>query len=162
METVKDETKDPSGTVRAAWQVTSDPDTKGPCILSRTKVQNGPRPSAMAYRIRGLPMWIERRSHYVPIIVFEPGRIDVDADESVKPRREQSRTDECAAWLKERLAAGPILSSAIFEEGAPKGLSWDVCYTAKKRLQAKGIKAVFQGTSVRSLPDKKEHTSDRE
>lgn len=142
-----------SGTVRAAWQVTADPEQKSRCILACTKQQNGPRPDAMAYRIRGVLMQIEGTMQNVPMIEFEPDRIDVDPDELVKPKSKKPRTDECAAWLKERLAAGAVLSSTVFEEGTGQGFSRNVCYAAKDRLRLKVSKdKSFQGQWFWELP----------
>lgn len=142
-----------SGTVRAAWQVTGDREQKNRCILACTKQQNGPKPDAMAYRIRGVPMQVEGLMQSVPIIEFEPDRIDVDPDELVKPKSEKPQTAECTAWLKERLAAGAVLSSTIFEEGAAKGFSRNVCYGAKDRLRLNKTKAGFQGQWFWKLPE---------
>jgi hypothetical protein len=153
-----------SGTVRAAWVVSRDREQKGRCILACMKQQNGPWPPAMAYRIRAVPVQIEEAPQAVPIIEFEPDRIDVDPDELVNPKRtkgDKGRVDECTAWLKERLAAGAVLSTTIFEEGEREGFNKDACYQAKDRLHVKASKAGYQGKWFWSLPEA-EKTKDAE
>jgi hypothetical protein len=146
-----------SGTVRAAWQVTQDPDDKGRCILACTKQQNGPKPPAMAYRIKTTPLEIEGAVEDIPIIEFEPERIEVDPDELVQQKRENGRLDECEAWLKERLAGGAVLSSTIFEDAGQAGFSKTTCYRAKDRLHIHAAVSGFQGKWFWSLPGEGEN-----
>lgn len=142
-----------SATVRAAWQVTPDREQKNRCILSCTKQQNGPKPSAMAYRIQGRSMVIGGISQSVPLIEFEPDRIQVDPDDLLRPKGDRPRVEECVVWLQKRLAAGAVLSTTIFTEGCDRGFSRDVCYAAKDRLGLTVSKTkTYQGQWFWSLP----------
>lgn len=146
-----------TGTVRAAFQVTPDREVKGRCILSCTKQQNGPKPDAMGYCIKGVPVTIAGGIQSVPVIEFEPNRIEADPDELIKPESEQPRIGACVAWLRERLAAGATLATTIQSEGEAKGFSEDVVRRARIRLQLIVSKTGFQGKSFWGLPEKGEN-----
>jgi hypothetical protein len=93
----------------------------------------------LAYRIedRGDGPTVEWEADPVPITAEEALRAETE------DRNDHSEERECDRWLRDTLAAGPILAADIFKNGSDAGFSKDQLKRAKKRIGAATRRAGF-------------------
>ena len=115
-----------SGTVRAMWVVTVDPENTDRHIMSCVKMQYARKPAAMAHTIQEVNLTVEGLPTYIPILKFEPDRVDVNPDELVlasgRHNGRQGQAEKCMQWIEETLIqwAGPMELKLLRERALAK------------------------------------------
>jgi hypothetical protein len=143
---------------RAVWHLTRDPENKARRLLLTGK-------SNIAAEQAGLAFTIVSEPGGLPSIAWEPGPIDMTADDAMRRENdaagENGRTamEEAAAWLHEVLADGPLPSTEILSLAGARGVSKRTLERAKESL---GVRAFRKGSGVAvwycSLPDSPDHS----
>jgi len=137
-----------SGTVRAMWVVTPDPETKGRFIMSCVKMQNAAKPDAMAYTIQTRLVFVEGAEEYIPVLEFEPDRQDINPDDLVQSSRvksEGSKKDRCAKWIEDTLRQwGGPMELRVLRGRAVEQFSNDTFHAAKRELDLPEVKVTTQ------------------
>ena len=117
---------------RAAWRVALDKDDDDDHIFAPVKFNYGKKPTGKKFRIVD------------GIVTFLAEPWLGSLDDMAKPRDGKLRVDDCSEWLKDRLAAGAVLSDTIFTEAAEQGFGRNLCFRAKHRLSIKAVKVNFE------------------
>jgi hypothetical protein len=127
---------------RSVWRVFEDKDDPETRIFAPVKANYSIRPTGLKFRI------LDGRVTFFP----DPwtGRLD----DQHKTRSSKLRVEECADWLRDRLAAGAVLSTTVFEEAKEHHFNIDLCYRAKERLNLRATKAGYGGQWYWTLRDK--------
>lgn len=110
-----------SATARASWLIGRDPGDPDRRIFAATKNNNAPEVAeSLAFRIvDGTVQW-------------EAGTVALTAEDlGVADNSRNTKRDDAAGWLKERLALGPVASDQLKAEGKSLGLSWATLRRAK-------------------------------
>lgn len=129
------------GVARSSWAVVVDKEDPDVCILAPVKTNYSVKPTGLRYRLID------------GVVTFEPGVWAGKLDDQVQqPRNSKLRIEECAAWLKDRLSSGAVLSASIFEEAKEQGFNKDLCFRAKERLGVQCKKAGFKAGWFWTLP----------
>jgi len=113
---------------RVVWAMAYDPDddTGDRRLLVSAKCNIGPRPKGLAYHIEapGRLMW-------------EPGMVDVTADDLFSPPRSREQRDSAADWLRDALADGPRTADEIKADAAAADIAFR---TLRRAKQAAGVR----------------------
>jgi archaellum biogenesis ATPase FlaH len=134
---------------RAVWGVAEDPEDPDKRIMLRVKGNLSHNPGGLAYRIEELPSGI-------PCIVWEPGAVNLQADDvlgGLESREDSSERHEAAQWLREFLADGPKPTREIEKQTKGSGLRWATVRRAKDSLGIRAEKSSFRGVWEWSLPE---------
>ncbi len=127
---------------RSVWVVIEDKDDPETRILAPIKANYSIKPTGLKYRI------IEGA------VKFEPDPWTGRLDDQLRTQENKSRVDECAAWLRDRLRSGAVLSSTLFDEGRAKGFNRSLIFRAKRdRLNIRATKEGFGGQWFWRLAD---------
>ena len=115
---------------RATWGVAKDPEDTNKRVMVRIKGNLGRDPGGLSYRIEETPSGIPR-------IAWEPGAVNLRADDvlgGLDSREERSERHEAAEWLREFLADGPQPAREVQKHAADAGFSWITIRRAKATL----------------------------
>ena len=129
---------------RAVWAVGRDPQDAGRILMLPVKMNLAPNEGGFAYRVSVC----EGTMITAPHVVWEPGRIQGDADEMLQAGRDSedhSEKVEAREWLAEVLAAGPVAQADLRRAATEAGLSWATVRRAKKTAGAVSEKSGFSG-----------------
>ncbi len=139
-----------TGIARAVWHLARDPQDKLKRLLLAGKANLAAEQDGLAFRIRGEP----------PAIVWEPGRVSVTANEILaaengaqRPGPEPEARLAAVAWLRERLAAGPVDAALIKTEAREGGFGWRTIHRAADTLRVRRWKNRFAGGWLWALCD---------
>ncbi len=133
-----------TGAVRVSLAAGKAADGKRYLVCNKSNV--GPEPRAVEYRLD---------HEGAAARVWWGGESDMTADElfALPPAAGRpERLEEAVAFLRKRLAAGPIDSDTLKAEGKDAGLSWGTLTRAKSQLGVKAAKLGYQGAWRWSLP----------
>jgi len=115
---------------RTVHIVASDPEDKHRRLMLPLKVAHGPRPDALAYHIG-------RTEDGQPIIMWEDGGVEADADEVLqgKSARAPSQIDRVVEWLRDVLQhQGPQPSKELDARADASGFAKRTVDRGKERL----------------------------
>jgi archaellum biogenesis ATPase FlaH len=134
---------------RAVWGIAEDADDPDKRIMLRVKGNLSHDPGGLAYRIEEAPSGIPR-------IAWEPGAVNLRADDVLggfDSREERSEQREAEEWLKDFLAAGPKAVSEIRRQAPQAGLAWHTVRRAADALRVKKRKSGFVSGWEWALPE---------
>lgn len=140
------------GAARAAYLIGRDPDDTDRRILACSKLNIGPEPASLAYRL------VSDEALGCARIEWEDGPVDGMTAASLlrAPQDEDERTerDEAAEWLSEHLAAsgGSALANDVLRAAATVGVAKTTLHKARKRAGITSSKAGFSGGWTWALP----------
>lgn len=125
---------------RACLLVATPEDQPDVRYLLPVKNNLAPMSGGISYRIRATESG-------VPFVEWIPGTIDMSADEAlaVSPVEETSATRDCAKWLADLLASGPMHAKAVLTEAETYGFTDKVVRRARERLDVQTKRTDFQG-----------------
>jgi archaellum biogenesis ATPase FlaH len=133
---------------RAAWGVGYDPEDANKRVMVCIKSNLAPDIGGLAYRI-------EDTHSGSPRIAWEPGTVNIPADDvlgGLDSREEGSARHEAAKWLREYLADGPKPATEVKERATAAGFSWATLRRAKATLNVSSTQDTFHGPWMWSLP----------
>lgn len=140
-------------TARGAFLIAQDPDDPDKRLLLEIKNNLG-RADGLAFRIeeKSLPSGIT-----APCVVFEPGTVEITADEALSrsnpSSRGESATDVAESFLLHHLRPGPVPATEMEERAQEAGIAPKTLRKAKENLCVISRKETGQnGHWVWSLP----------
>jgi DNA polymerase len=121
----------------------------GRVLFTTPKASHSIQPQTLAFRREVVRVgydsevgeWIE-----VPHIVWDPAPVDITADEAIVANksglgdRRKARTAPVREFLRDILAAGPVLYKTVVERGAAKGFTVDQLKHARRAIGAAAFK----------------------
>jgi hypothetical protein len=142
---------------RVGWVVAKDKDDPQRRLLLPVKNNLAPDAGGLAYRLSPAGPHAPCGS---AVVAWEPGRVDMDADEALEAGRRgggggdgesggggdglsMPRRNRADDFLEERLAKGPVPAAAVFRDAVGAGLTERMLREARKRL---GVRTEKQGT----------------
>jgi hypothetical protein len=103
---------------RMVWLVSQDKQDRNRRLLTRAKGNIGVDIGGMAFSL----MAASERD--IPMVAWEPGRIDTTSDEALAPDNDAGDAIEDAkTWLTEALAAGPMEAQELIRQAKQNGIS---------------------------------------
>lgn len=127
------------GVSRSALILARDPEETGRVVLASTKTNLGPPPPSLHFRLAGCPNGAAR-------IEWE-GHSAYTADTLMQEQGNDDRgtaLDEAVAFLRDLLAGGPELSTAVQRSARDAGIAWDTVRRAQRKLRIVPQKAKTQ------------------
>lgn len=115
---------------RSVWYVLFDSENKERRLFLPAGMNLAECPGGLAYTIRPAV-------NGGPCVVWEDGRIDLDADDGIaaeESRKPASGTAKAEAWLRTRLAEGPMLVKDLDAEARAHGFTPQQVRGARERL----------------------------
>ncbi len=114
--------------VRAAHMFCADPENKEKSLMACLKINNAPKPKAMAYQLIFKPNEMAR--------IEWLGEVDTTADEALNHTPPRERRDVAASeWLIEKFREKRVWDSDdLFREAKAENVSRNAIYEAKKML----------------------------
>lgn len=116
-------------------------------------------------RIPGLAYRIAETMNQVPYLAWEEGPVELDADGYLRLQAAKSHHDadaddsqlgEAVAFIREQLAAGPILSTELESAAKVHGIAVRTLNRARKEIGVKPLKCRDTGKWTVSIPDGKQ------
>jgi hypothetical protein len=121
----------------------------GRVLFTTPKASHSVQPQTLAFRREVVRVgydsevgeWIE-----VPHVVWDPASVDITADEAIAGNksglgdRRKARTAPVREFLRDILAAGPVLYKTVVERGAAKGFTVDQLKRARQAIGAAAFK----------------------
>ena len=118
---------------RMTWQVSTDTNDKTRRLLLHVGGNLGPDPGGLAFSIREESLAAVPAPH----IAWETGRVDMDADDALAEEERRGRPptllEEASAWLRDKLARGPMKAADIIEAAAEEDITESTLRRAKKQ-----------------------------
>jgi hypothetical protein len=127
---------------RAVWHLTRDPENKARRLLLTGK-------SNIAAEQAGLAFTIVSEPGGLPSIAWEPGPIDMTADQAMQRENEagsepgRTALQKATTWLQAALADGPLPSAEVTSLAVARGVSERTLQRAKESL---GVRAFRKGS----------------
>lgn len=131
---------------RASCHVIKDRDDPTRRLFLPGKCNLSVDPGGLAFRIEG-------NSDGMPVIAWEPGRVDITADEALRPAAPPSPRDEVCDWLRDKLRDAPAYAHDIQQAAEDAGFSWRRVQRARVDIGARSERSGFQGQYLWSLKD---------
>jgi len=135
------------GAARAGLLLARDPEDDQKRILAVTKLNIGPKPSALSFEIStteaGVP-WIEWggvSEHTADSLLATPG-----------VRESDSKLNFAMDWLEDVLQSGRLRAKRVFRQASDAGISETTLKRAKKDLRVESVKGSFDSEWWWSLP----------
>jgi hypothetical protein len=144
------------GIARSGLVVGHDPDDPSRNVLASSKSNLGPIPPSLAYRLVNCENDAAR-------VDWEGVSYHTAQTITDQPQDEEGRTalDEAVDFLRDRLANGRTLSTAVQKSAREAGLAWDTVRRAQRKLRIVPKKAQEQdGQWTWALPDEVVETPD--
>jgi hypothetical protein len=104
---------------RAVWAITKDPDDPQRRLLLPAKLNLARDPDGLAYRIEDARVCWE----YQPVRMHADDAFAAEAASEARGSNRGSERQEATAWLGERLADGPALTSQVVADAKEHGFS---------------------------------------
>jgi hypothetical protein len=127
---------------RTAWLVADDREDKTRRLFLPLKNNLAPDREGLAFRIQGRIVLSPKGEIETSYVMWDSQPVSISADEAICescPPRAKLRLD-AMDWLAEILAAGPLPSAGIFEDGRAAGFSEKTLYRAKSQLKIRAYK----------------------
>ena len=134
---------------RAAWSVVRDPTDAERRLLVPVKMNLGPQPGGLAFRVKG-------SQADVGVLEWEEGAVEVMADEvGVEAYAEADREDRLVVakrWLDRELSGGARRSSELQRGARLAGISRPSLWEAKRALKVRAVRRGSPGSWWWELP----------
>ena len=132
---------------RAVWGVTKDKADPDRRLVLPIKNNLGRDRLGFAYRVETAP-------NGAAVLMWEPGRIDVDIDDILArhDHPEGSALDDAMQWLASELDIGPVQTTELQKHAKQAGHSWATVRRAKDNLGVVAKKQPITGQWQWSLP----------
>jgi len=136
---------------RAAWLVMADPagTTPGRVLMLPGKVNPGPSPTGMAYRIVGQDF---AGVGSQPVMMWESQPVLLTADGALKQeaisQAGQGPSASAAEWLRGLLEGGDVAASEVEAEARAAGHSWPMLRRLKDELGIRSVRVGFGSSGV--------------
>ena len=141
------------GAPRAAFAVIEDADNEGRMLVLHAKNNMAPKPQGLAYRLLQTIVCDNIVASYV---AWDSAPVRMSADEALgatEDRGSRDAREEAEAFLRERLANGPVPQKNVKADAEGAGLAWATVRRAKDRLGIKPEKAGMDGGWLWKLSD---------
>jgi hypothetical protein len=132
---------------RAVWHLTRDPENKARRLLLTGK-------SNIAAEQAGLAFTIVSEPGGLPSIAWEPGPIDMTADDAMRQENgdsaegDKTAVQRAMAWLQDALADGPLSKTDVLTRAKAHGISERTLERAKARLGVWSDRKGAQGPAM--------------
>lgn len=130
---------------RAAWIVSADKDDPERRLFLPLKNNLAPNLGGFAYRI-------DTTADDVPYVRFEPGRVNVSADDALSRPQEGESDSDAVAFLRDLLSNGGRPAKEVSKEARDYGLSDKQLRTAREKLHIRPKKTGMNGGWIWELP----------
>ena len=138
-----------TGLARSVWHLRPDADDEQRRLLVAGKNNLAAAQTGLAFTIQG--------EGQRGAIVWEDDPVEMTANQLIAQESGKDTgaagLDECASWLRDKLAHGEMLSGEIKEQAAADGFSWSTVRRAKKKLNAGHTPSGYGKRWVWFLPD---------
>ena len=111
---------------RAAWWVVEDRDDEDRRLFLRAKMNLCKDAGGLAYRV------VDDGGH--PRIVWEPGRVDITADEYLAEPDGSGKVEKAEDWLRKELSSGPVASAELMARAKRDRHAWRTVKRARGNL----------------------------
>ena len=138
-----------TGLARSVWHLRPDTEDEQRRLLVAGKNNLAAAQTGLAFTIQG--------EGQRGAIVWEDDPVEMTANQLIAQESGKdtgaAALDECASWLRDKLAHGEMLSGEIKEQAAADGFSWSTVRRAKKKLNAGHTPSGYGKRWVWFLPD---------
>jgi hypothetical protein len=143
-----------TGIARAVWHLSQDPRNKARRLFLPGKNNLAPEGHGLAMSIIGQPGEVGR-------VCWEREPVRLNADEALavensdggnKHGPKPERRTQAAAWLRERLARGPVEVATVTAEAKAAGYALRTLHRAKDELDIVSYRERFGGPSLWAMP----------
>ena len=138
-----------TGLSRSVWHLRPDAEDEQRRLLVAGKNNLAAAQTGLAFTIQG--------EGQRGAIVWEDDPVEMTANQLIAQESGKDTgaagLDECASWLRDKLAHGEMLSGEIKEQAAADGFSWSTVRRAKKKLNAGHTPSGYGKRGVWFLPD---------
>ncbi len=134
---------------RAVFAVAPDPEDKGRGLLLPLKLNIGPTPPGLAFRL------VPTRhggGFEVARVAWDTGPVTVDAETALGPSEtpeDRGAAQDAAAFLRDLLAAGPVASEDVKRQARAAGIAERTLFRAKAKVGAESYRTGGVGADGR-------------